>query len=132
MRQETELAGGLFKNLLNKAEVPFSATPDGVTPLHLAAFNGQSQIVALCCEAGWDVNVTDAGGNTPLHCATFFDPDEVDYSTIIAIVKVLIAAGAAPSQANHQGQTAIGVAKERNMIDCVELMSAPSSVDTLN
>jgi ankyrin len=44
-------------------------TGDGVTPLHLAAFEGRADVVELLVAAGADVNAPDNDGDRPIHYA---------------------------------------------------------------
>ena len=58
----------------------------GRTPLHIATWSGQEQIVQLLIEKGASVNAKDKGGWTPLYCAV-----ESGYKNI---VELLISNGA--------------------------------------
>ncbi|MBT3219100.1 MAG: hypothetical protein HN348_08420 [Proteobacteria bacterium] len=52
-------------------EVNDSQTPDewGKTPLHWAAYDGNTDVVALLVKAGFGLDIVDEDGSTPLHFA---------------------------------------------------------------
>ncbi len=67
----------------------------GLTPLHVAALFGQSEVAGLLLSSGADVSVTDGEGNTALHMAAFLGRTD--------IVRVLLKSGADPTVRNHLG-----------------------------
>ena len=50
---------------------------DGITPLHIAAQNGNIEIVTQLLAAGANVNIADSEGTTPLYMAAFYGFIEV-------------------------------------------------------
>ena len=72
----------------------------GLTPLHIAAIEGQKEIAELLIAKGADVNAKDdEWGTTPLHAAA---PKE--------IVELLIAKGADVNAMDNDGDTPLDVA----------------------
>lgn len=72
-----------------------TSRPD-LTPLHLAAVNGNVGITNLLLDAGAQVDAKDDEGNTPLHMATLFNHREV--------VRLLVQHGASPLARNRYGK----------------------------
>jgi ankyrin repeat protein len=67
----------------------------GLTPLHVAALFGQSEVAQLLLSSGANVSLTDGEGNTALHMAAFMGRTD--------IVRVLLNSGADPTVRNHLG-----------------------------
>jgi len=75
---------------------------DKRTALHLAAGEGQSEIVELLCNAGADVNVQDRWGNRPLD-----DAHRIKNSTCIDILAKFGAKHGCPVSASSVGKEAL-------------------------
>jgi hypothetical protein len=75
----------------------------GDTPLHWAAFNGNSELVRSLIYAGGKVNERLANGNTPLHLAA--------YKGHTAAVKALLEGGADATLRNRDGKTPLDLAR---------------------
>ncbi|MEO1618906.1 MAG: ankyrin repeat domain-containing protein, partial [Planctomycetota bacterium] len=71
----------------------------GLTPLHVAALFGQSEVAGLLLSSGADVSLTDGEGNTALHMAAFLGHTE--------IVRALLKAGTDPAIRNHLGFSSV-------------------------
>ena len=58
-----------FKSLSHLSLFPsqVNAKVDGKTALHRASVQGHLEVVQALLEAGAEIDVTDKGGNTPLH-----------------------------------------------------------------
>ena len=70
----------LKRDTFEKHSLKIAITPDGSTPLHLAATRGYLEIVKLLAEAGADIAATNACGQTPLHkCAEHGHDDVMAY-----------------------------------------------------
>ena len=93
--------------------------PDGVTPLLSALLNAHFDTAKYLLEAGAMVNKWDFWGRTPLYAAVDFNtlphggrPDRpsLDDTTPLAMIDILIAAGANPNLALLSGETPLMVA----------------------
>lgn len=83
----------LFPELINERD------NKGFTPLIIAAYNDQAEVVAILLQAGADSAMGDRNGNTALMGAVFKGYD--------AIAHGLLDAGADPNVQNGQGATAL-------------------------
>jgi ankyrin repeat protein len=98
----------LFPELVNSPDVK------GFTPLIIAAYNNQPEIVSILVRNGADVNAQDASGNTALMGASFKGYPE--------IVKILLDAGADVNQRNGQGAPALTFAATFGQLAIAELL----------
>lgn len=100
---------------------------DGWTPLHLAAFFGHPDVVALLLERGAEVSArsNNGMGNTPLHAAVA--GGRVDAALM------LIEAGAAVNAPDGGGHTPLHIAAEAGYVPIVESLlrhhADPHAVD---
>ena len=130
---DVELASNWFTLLQQQFKVPYQANSWGITPLHLAAYQGNVAIVKAALSQGHEVNAFDQRGNTPLHCATFFRGDEQHYEGCVKpLIMALVLGGADPLALNEQGQSPLDVAKEREMVDCVGMMQLAAARGPVN
>ncbi len=95
----------------------FSVEEAGSSPLHLAAWAGNSEVVEILLNTGPsvpNVNLTNADKETALHCAAQYGHTEV--------VRQLLAAGADPNIKNSKEETALDHAAQYGRIDTVRLL----------
>jgi uncharacterized protein len=133
--------------LLNAPKIDLNAmTADGETPLMMAVFKGQTELVVRMIEKGADVNQT---GWTPLHYAAtaghvqlikilldkhaYIDAESPNKTTPLMMaahygtsgaVKLLLEEGADPSLKNELGLSAIDFALQAKKQDSVDIISA--------
>ncbi len=93
-------------------------SPDGWTPLHLAAFFGQADLANALLDRGADVNSrsTNAMKNTPLHAAAAGGQ--------IKIVDLLVKRGADVNARQEGGWTALHAAAQSGNREMVEVLLA--------
>jgi len=84
------------------------------TPLHSAAFFGDTGTAKLLIDNGADVNAKEKYGDTPLHVAAFWGK--------IDVAKLLIDNGADVNAKNEWGDTPLHVAVKRGKIDVAKLL----------
>lgn len=90
--------GTWLRFLLGKGANPNIADKKGVTPLQLAATLGWADGVEILVGRGAAVDVTNSAGETPLISAV--------HNRNVALVRVLLAAGADPQRSDNSGRTA--------------------------
>lgn len=83
----------LFPNLINMADIK------GFTPLIIAVYNNQPEVVDLLLQNGADPNAQDQSGNTALMGASF--------KGYVSLAEKLVAAGADVNLRNGQGAPAL-------------------------
>ncbi len=105
------------KILFTAAEVKSSKVPASV--LHLAAASHSEALVSLFVELGLDINLTDAAGRIPLHCAARAVPKNP------AFVDFLLARGANAKAVDEEGQGVLHYAIT------VRRLGSPHTCDTL-
>ncbi|KAL0962918.1 hypothetical protein UPYG_G00347130 [Umbra pygmaea] len=76
----------------------------GGTALHVAAAKGYAEVLKLLIQAGYDVNIKDYDGWTPLHAASHWGKEEA--------CRILVENLCDMDQINKVGQTAFDVADE--------------------
>ena len=91
-------------------------TPDGFSPLHLAAEAGSAPIITALLAAGLGVDSLTANGSTPLMVAAQHNR--------AAAVTALLRAGAALDVTNGNGDTALCVAEDCGAEDAEERLRA--------
>lgn len=101
-------------------------SPDGWTPLHLAAFFGHKEAVQLLLDMGAPVDMRSANAlnNLPLHAAAAGGSREV--------VAVLLAGGADVNAAQGGGWTALHAAAQRGDAEMVKLLLGAGAVPRLS
>ena len=93
----------------------------GVTPLHLAAENCHTNVVALLLEKGADVNIMADDKATPLHLAA--------QQGCADAVAILLAKGADINARDNQGRTSLTRAKQWHQEVIVQLLRAHGGVE---
>ena len=109
-RDDLEAVKSLLKNDADANEV----NDYNVTPLSLAAINGNAEMVTELLAAGADVNLEIGGGETPLMTAS--------RTGRIDVVRKLIEAGAKVNAKEHHDQTAIMWAANEGHLDVVDAL----------
>lgn len=112
--------------------VNVKSSPHFNTPLHVAARNGDSDIVHLLCEASANLNEVDVGGETALHATM----DCGDQCAIEAVIVTLLSAERSESShcnvnaKSKSGQTPLMKAVDRNCLPaCRLLIDASAKLD---
>lgn len=105
----------MMRFLENKADIS-SRSPDGFTPLHLAAFFNQPPIVKKLLEKGADVNAVAENPSRvqALHSAAACGSVE--------IVKILLEHGADVNSSQHGGWTALQAAAKHGNLEMLDLL----------
>ena len=114
-------ATGRLHDLRRALTVPGTATAysyDGWTAVHLAAFFGQDEAVAMLLDAGADVQAVSRNSlrNTPLHAATAGKHG--------AVAIRLLEAGADPAAVDAGGHSAERIAMENQLSGVVAAIAA--------
>lgn len=91
----------------------------GFSPLHMAAYSGDSEDVALLLQEGADPNARDLQGDTPLYWACFKSHCSPTYSEV---VKALLAAGADTTLRAPEGNPPLVEACRAGSADVVGLL----------
>jgi ankyrin repeat protein len=108
--------------LLADGASPNDIDDRGRTGLHIAAMNGDLQIMAILIKAGAKPDLEDQLGDTPLILAVDHDQGEA--------VRLLIEAGAQVNAQNRDGLTPLMVAARQGNLEMVRLLLAKgASVD---
>ena len=79
--------------------------PGEVTVLMLAAALGLPELVSRLLHAGAELDAIDAQGLTPLHCAALYGFTSRDRTRLVALLDILLLAGADPQQSAAGGVT---------------------------
>ncbi|MCX6928749.1 MAG: ankyrin repeat domain-containing protein [Verrucomicrobia bacterium] len=107
-------AGKTKALLLADSKLAGARTEDGSTALHLAALEGQTEIVRLLLNSRADVNARGLREETPLHMAMYDGHREV--------VELLLAKQANVNAQNSAGETPLHVAERKGYRDLVEML----------
>jgi ankyrin repeat protein len=86
---------------------------------------GKRRIVERLVRLGLDVNARDENGSTPLHLAVALP---LQGPEPLAIVKMLLAAGAQEQQANANGLTALDLARRRDATELVVVLESATNL----
>jgi ankyrin repeat protein len=104
------------QSLITDGKSPNDTDDSGHAGLHVAALNGNAQIVAILIKAGAQIDIKDPLGDTPLFYAA--DRNEPDICTM------LLDAGASPEAQNRSGVTPLMTAARHGNTDVVRLLLA--------
>lgn len=85
-----------------------------MTPLNLAALNGNAEIARLLIERGADIHSGDADNSQPIHCAAI--------SGNVPIIEMLLRAGANINEQDNNGATALTFAAGRGRAEMVRFL----------
>jgi ankyrin repeat protein len=121
------------------------------TPLYIAVHTANINIVQLLIDAGANLNITNRLEDTALHIAAFtgnlpateallkagakvtvknnWDQTPLHFATIIGnlhIAKLLLNAGADKNAINKSGKTPFQIAKQKDDVEFLELLSKPT------
>ena len=99
---------------VSAADAPREAEPDGTTPLHWAAHEGDVAKVDALIRAGANVNAHNRFGSTPLYEAALEGHTEV--------IRRLLKAKADPNAANGGGMTVLMVIARTSNAEAAELL----------
>jgi ankyrin repeat protein len=102
--------------LKEKPDLAFTKDRSGITPLHVAALSGQTQVVDLLLANKADVNARDGKGMTPLHLAS--------ESGQTRVVDRLLKHHADVNAKSNSGMTPLHLAAESGQKPAVELLLA--------
>jgi len=113
-RNDTEIAGLLVEA---GANVRATTRLGGLTPLLLAAKDGNAGVIELLLEAGGDANFTDANGTTPLMYSAASGSSDA--------VRILLDHDVNLDDADStNGQTALMFASARGRVEIVRMLAA--------
>jgi ankyrin repeat protein len=107
---------GRVRSLLASGNSPNDVEENGRTGLHIAATNGNIQIVAILIKAGAKVDQRDNIGETPLDNAAEHNHAE--------ILKLLLDVGAAIDSQDRNGMTPLMLAARAGQIEIVRTLLA--------
>lgn len=118
---EQQQGAGFIEALKTLGADPFAAAPASLrTPLHLAAENNNTEIVAYLAGAGAALNAQDKEGATPLHAAVAAGSFDA--------AQRLLALGADPLIRNNQIETPLHLAARRGDAALTDLLLAEAEV----
>ena len=100
--------------VVGAADMAKDANPDGTTPLHWAAHEGDVAKVDALIKAGADVNARNRFGSTPLYEAALEGNTE--------IIRKLLKAKADPNAANLGGMTVLMIIARTSNAEAAELL----------
>jgi len=100
----------------------------GLTPLHMAAQNGQLEAIQLLITLGADTNVTDKYGNGPLWTATHHACLAIATERNHSIVRLLLEGGADPDNKNKSNRSPRDISQRSNHVLQIYLSFGASGV----
>ncbi len=105
----------MLKMLLDAGADPKAVQPDKYrfTPLHEAAFLGETEMAEILLKRGADVRATDKEGNTPLHWV----------GRHVDTAKFLLDAGADPQAQSKEGRTPIDWARAKGATSTLKILT---------
>ena len=106
----SELDPQAFRVLLDSGADEAARDEDGATPLHEAATHSGPEVIRLLLERGADASAQDDRMETPLHNAITDEYGE--YIADLEKIELLLAYGADPTAANHDGRTPCDLARQ--------------------
>ncbi|KPK63612.1 hypothetical protein AMJ83_06195 [candidate division WOR_3 bacterium SM23_42] len=114
------------KELLKENPSSLNAQDDQwMTPLNIAVFNGNTEIVNELLERGADLSIGDIDGSQPIHCAAI--------NGSIEIVQLLRKKGASINDKDDNGATPLSFATARRRLDMVRyLLENDADVNSRN
>ncbi|XP_046370585.2 E3 ubiquitin-protein ligase MIB2-like [Haliotis rufescens] len=98
---------GMVRSIVSKAPKLLNVNHKGVTPLILAAHEGQTEVVRALLELGADTSPTDGKGHTALHAALIGKKEKT--------AQLLLEKGANVQVCNHQKRSALHFAAFANL-----------------
>lgn len=108
----------LVRKLVKKGAHPSQPNAQGETPLHYAAIHGPPEVVrCLLASPRCDVDARDHRGSTALHWAA-----EQGEEHAVAVVELLLQAGAHPGIVDKQADTAMHCAAREGRFDVYKLL----------
>jgi ankyrin repeat protein len=110
-------AASLKKLVAGRPDILGSKTPQKNTALHIAAELGHAGFAKEVLSVKGELLVSkNADGDTPLHVAAF--------NGKLAVVKVLLAAGASVNARDNEGWTPLSQARDQGYPDVVECLKS--------
>jgi ankyrin repeat protein len=100
--------------LVDKAELLDLRLENGLTPLAVAAYSNQPEILEFLIKSGADVNSQNERGSTPLHGAAYYG--------FLECVKLLLNNNADINTSNNSGYTPLKSAISANQIEVLEFI----------
>ena len=85
-----------------------------------------TELVKLLLNVGIDINVTNANGDTPLHIAVTFIPDNDELHALTDLLQVLLDGGAHHDFVNNDGKTAMDMAETD---ECCRILSERKTLE---
>ncbi|HYM71365.1 MAG TPA: ankyrin repeat domain-containing protein [Stellaceae bacterium] len=107
---------GKVQTLLSSGSSPNDTDENGRTGLHIAATNGNIQIVAILIKAGAKIDQRDKIGETPLHYAA--------ERAHLEIIKLLLDVGAPVDTQDKNGMTPLMLAARNGQVEIVRTLLA--------